>query len=842
MERAVDQNLRDRVGLERTRKRYRPGIHAKSSVVFSGVVVSYLLAVPGTLSFYATTEVLSKSKSNHFPFSIERVNHMSLHVCITDDGGNLYEELGSSVNQRSNFRLVSTLQEIRQLKGDLKEHLNRSNYEKALQTIKYLLSSYTNAATTLCKVERKNLSWEVDSCFLEIAQAAFSPPYHDQQRVYAGLDAMHLQLSSTSLETPYTTIPRKTFVNALSAVASMQVDIYDTDERNSASRSSLDEAYRILQRLVSDVGIRSKTLQPLSEKEFSQVLHAHCKAGRMDIAQRIVKLQERNPRAPPLSLVTYSILLKGYGQLHDLKNVQMTLQRAKYEKMKFDIIMMNTLIDAYINCNAMNEAKTLFMEMKQGGFSPNRRTYNTYMKGLAKIGELNEANRLAIEMKQLRLWDSITTNTLVHAAVVAGNLTYAEEILSGETLQLEKYKHYHPNVEAYTELIDVYSKTDQLDRALLILQTMQLRGVEPNEVTYVCLMGGLGRNQRFDLARKILGYMESRGLRPTTKIYNALIFGLLNDTNPADVDARVDEGMKLLREMMIANINPNSITVCAFVDALSRCNIPRVTEAKLLVDELERLRCVPRGDNRVLTSLIRSYGKLGDVEGVVISFQKLKHPDTVAVNAYMDACCRCGRDKLAIDAFELYFRKAKKFVQPDVISFAVLIGSCLKGNSTESLKRIRLLYHDMKSRCNIRPDNGLVDVILKGIIRIGSARGLNKEQVLLIVEVLKDAELLTWEDGQLNRRKRAVRAVIGDSLGDNTLRTDDPFFSLIASTASTNSGDDLFSRKGWNRVESGFRLWGDRYSNGVTSPGTNNDDKFLNKHGWNDVDSTFRLF
>ena len=54
-----------------------------------------------------------------------------------------------------------------------------------------------------------------------------------------------------------------------------------------------------------------------------------------------------------------------------------------------------------------------------------------------------------------------------------------------------------------------------------------------------------------------------------------------------------------------------------------------------------------------------------------------------------------------------------------------------------------------------------------------------------------------------------------------------------------NEEDVLFQRKGWNKVDSGFRLWG----GGMTDfEPDKSSDAFLKSHGWNDVDSGFRLF
>ena len=92
--------------------------------------------------------------------------------------------------------------------------------------------------------------------------------------------------------------------------------------------------------------------------------------------------------------------------------------------------------------------------------------------------------------------------------------------------------------------------------------------------------------------------------------------------------------------------------------------------------------------------------------------------------------------------------------------------------------------------------------------------------VRFLASVLRDAEALTWAEGQLERRKRAVQTIM-------TGRKEEEF----------TVEDELFQKKGWNRVDSGFSLWG-RTS---AEPKPKSGDDFLQSKGWNDVDSGFRI-
>jgi pentatricopeptide repeat protein len=462
------------------------------------------------------------------------------------------------------------------------------------------------------------------------------------------------------------------------------------------------------------------------------------------------------------------------------------------------------------------------------------------LKGYAEQGALEKAEALCHQMKEVGYCDAITTNTLVHAAIVAGDLVHAEAILSEHTELMDSQQfqeqQQHPNVEAYTQLLDGYIKQNQLDQALRILQVMQQRHVPPNEVTVTCLMGGLGKFQKLELAQKTIAYMENRyGIAGSTKIYNALISGLLD--SPDNFDTRVDQAMVLLRDMLKARISPDVVTLSVLVDGLGRCPVPRIREAQWLVEHFEQQGTIPANNPKVITALIRTCGRSQDIHPVIQMFRQLENPDTIAVNAFLDACCRCQKDNVAFETFQHYFRQ-KRSIKPDVISYTVLMSALLKRNTAESFRQLRNLYLEMTMKEVIRPDNGLVDLLLKGLI--GGARQLSKSDVQLLGTILKDAERLQWQEGQLERRKRAVRAAVMDRWPE-WWRKDDVLSRTL--TGDNDLDDELFRRKGWNKVDSGFRLWGGgREEIAKNKVSTKDVDEFLQTHGWNDVDSSFRLF
>jgi len=627
----------------------------------------------------------------------------------------------------------------------------------------------------------------------------------------------------------------------------------------------------------------------LDERDFSMVLNGFVTAGQMHMAHRVVALQRRTEHAPPLSAVTYSILFKGYGHLQDVKSVERVWNLALDSGVEPDIVMCNSLIGAFVNCREVDQAFKIFCMLTTSSSSsrhldhqgamienyeeeeeedgvldtistdshahslavwptPNIRTFNTMLKGFAKSGDYTRALQLSQQMKDLNLWDAVTTNTLVSAFLVPQRFDLAESILVNSTESLIAKSHkrqrrkQHPNVEAYTELLDTYAKAGMESKALSVLKIMRQRNVKPNEYTYTCLVGALTKADKLEQAKKILVFMkETDGITPSIVTYNAFLSGMLSSgdlTNTTSTALSWNDKLKyalvLLKKMIKDGENPNAVTIATLVDAFGKCSPPRIEEAKALVKKLDQDGYVTARHPRVATALIRTCSNGLDFEGATLAYQNIVRPDIVALNAYLDACCRCEEIKTALHVFSentLNFQQGRKFIKPDVISYTVLISSLLNTGKSAASVQAQQLYQDMKRYWGIVPDRGLTDVILTTMISKTSKLGRKKEEMHFTLELLNDAEQLEWEPGQYERRKRAVKSVFIKRFGE--------FFwkegVYKRGLSDKQEEDPLFQKKNWNQIDSSFRLWG-------PAEDAKPKDEFLQKKNWNEISSGFRIF
>ena len=826
--------------------------------------------------------------------------------------------------------LLQSLDELNTSLND-EDTNNTSSSQGPLQILTESMISYAKWSSTNPEPSTKiKASTIIDKNFRHVANYCFSKPYK-MDKINLGMEVLQLQLNGSTLsetnvngngvvaddthfllESPCHSIPRATLLKALRALTSSDINSSRSSSTLRSVRalaSSNEEqwitpsnaAFRILQRLVTGKGVRQQTnntQQHMDERDFNMVLHAYCAStlshDQMHTAHRVMALQERTQHAPALSAVAYSILLKAYGRWKDIKNVEMSILHAQRNNVVPDIVMANTVIDAYVNCGDVDKARELVQLMTaeerdakdRDGYwpllRPNSRTYNTILKGMAEQGDVKLAMDLSKIVKAKGLWDNVTTNTLVKAAVTAEEFEVAEDILSKHTSTFNddeigrrtRRRVDHPNIEAYTELVDGYAKAGFLEKALGLMQIMRNRGVEPNEYTYTCIVGALARSNKVRQAKKMIEYALNLNLsrNKLTPIYNAFISGLLSDNwsdnlesaGQASHAANVVEALSVLQEMQDMNIRPNVVTVSVVIDGLGRCNPPRCQDAKDLVQHLEftlrpKSSRIPglssRGvslSNRIIaTALIRAYGRGNDVASAIQSFERIASPDVVAFNTLLDACCRSDKLKLALELFGEYIsferwngdRPAGSgnvgkdvTIKPDVVTYTTLISSLLQLKSKAATKRASRMYTDMKQTWMIYPDTRLVDTILSAMIS-GGPIGFNDDDVRFTLTVLRDGEHLEWKGRQYESRKRAVRAILV-GCSSEIWKNDEFAYGLM----NEDPADPLFTKKGWNQIDSGFRLWGGEGEQNAEQVDNNSSvDSFLASKGWNDMDSGFRL-
>jgi len=608
--------------------------------------------------------------------------------------------------------------------------------------------------------------------------------------------------------------------------------------------------FRLVQRLLTEQGIDSSRRVNKSREEhlWNKILQTFVKTyPNMKLARQVFYLQHYFSSCtsgtivspPPLTNVGYSILIKGFV-LHtkDIKKVDNLWNHAKQNNIEEDTIMYNSLIDAYITCDPceLTKAECIVREMnekKSIRCEPNSVTYNTILKGYAKKGLLKEALLLLQIMEEKKLRDDVTTNTLVNIAVSVGEFERAEELLKDWYDESPKTnnKKFHPNVQAYTELIDGYAKTNKLAKSFEIFQLMLSKKIPPNEITMTCLLHGLALQKKVDSIWKLFEYMhQTLEISLTCITFNAILSGLLLLSNSSTKEeelqnkqedetfynGRIDHVISFYKFMISYGIRPNETTISILIFGLSKCKPHRLEELDSIVNDpllpyylKRRFQIHPTCNNvKISTALLKAYSNTRQYYQMKhFFFHEMQQKDVIALNTFLDITCNMNDLSVSLNVFQNYCVSSKNIIKPNVQTFSILISGILKLDHAFAFERVQTLYQMMKNDFHIQPDLTLVDIIIK-VMYQKRTLGYKKEHVHFLLDMLEDAVSNTKSQDYLKRSH------------------------VIKQTLVKSRTSEIWKKHGWNEVDSSFP---------ITLKHETKRDSFLQSKGWNDVSSSFRI-
>ncbi|KAL0401186.1 UNVERIFIED_CONTAM: Pentatricopeptide repeat-containing protein, mitochondrial [Sesamum latifolium] len=226
-----------------------------------------------------------------------------------------------------------------------------------------------------------------------------------------------------------------------------------------------------------------------------------------------------------------------------------------------NVVLFNTLINAYITNGQFEEAKTVVDEsMESMGCQPDTYTWNIFIRGLCKKGLLSSAHQVVNEM-----------------------------LLKG----------CQPNVITYTILIDGFCKKGRLKEAEGITEEMAYKGLSLNTVGYNCLISALCKDGQVQAALELFRSMRSTGCKADIYTFNPLIYGLTR------ID-KMEEALCMFRDMFVDGVIANTVTYNTLIHAFMRKRATQ--EALKLVNDMLFRGCPL--DKFTYTSLIKALVKM----------------------------------------------------------------------------------------------------------------------------------------------------------------------------------------------------------------------------------------
>jgi len=221
------------------------------------------------------------------------------------------------------------------------------------------------------------------------------------------------------------------------------------------------------------------------------------------------------------SHVTLGTLVKAYGRVGDITRVLRVWEEMAEQRQEANEVTCGCMINACTQCGHMEKAMEVFQEMKQRGSHRNTVVYSMLMKGYGRQKNLLGALRLFREMRGEGVpYNTVSYNSIIDVCVKVSNIDTAEELLTQMTSERSIAE---PDLITYSTMLKGYCQLGDLDKALLVMQTMKERGLKCDERVYNILLDGCVRADDLSTGNALFAEMAYIGLQPSTITHNILV-------------------------------------------------------------------------------------------------------------------------------------------------------------------------------------------------------------------------------------------------------------------------------------------------------------------------------
>lgn len=213
---------------------------------------------------------------------------------------------------------------------------------------------------------------------------------------------------------------------------------------------------------------------------------------------------------------------------------------------------------------------------------------------------------------------------------------------------------------------------------------MKLEGLEPNDFTWNAVITGYAQCGDRTGALELLSRMSREGLCCDLITWNALISGFSRSNQPF-------EALKIFREMLVAGIRPNHVTVTGLLPVCGLMgSAQRGRELHGLIYRLSLEVNV-----YVASALIDMYSKTGNVKAAKNVFDGT-HVRNVALYNVIIGCL--GMNGLVTDSLQLFEDMQEQGFQPNEVTLVCVLSACSHGGLVEQAMKF---FRSMKVKYQV---------------------------------------------------------------------------------------------------------------------------------------------
>ncbi|KAF9621733.1 hypothetical protein IFM89_027587 [Coptis chinensis] len=229
------------------------------------------------------------------------------------------------------------------------------------------------------------------------------------------------------------------------------------------------------------------------------------------------------------------------------------------DKFEPDVIIYTSLVNGWCRAGNIDQAERVFREMKEVGIQPNVYTYSIVIDALCRCGQISRAHDVFAEMIDVGCSpNSITFNNLMRVHVKAGR---TEKVL--QVYNQMKRLDCPADTITYNFLIESHCRDDNLEEATKVLNQMVKKGCSGNASTFNPIFRCIMKLKDVNAAHRMYTKMKEMNCTPNTVTYNVLM-KMFAEFKSADMV------FKLKQEMDENEVEPNVNTYRVLISLFCR--------------------------------------------------------------------------------------------------------------------------------------------------------------------------------------------------------------------------------------------------------------------------------
>jgi len=277
----------------------------------------------------------------------------------------------------------------------------------------------------------------------------------------------------------------------------------------------LDECEDILSRTW-----KADTAKKADSKEYLPLMRAY--ARRKDWGSAVRAVRELMEHGAAVENVLFNSVLASSGQDGNPEEMYALLtQMRKYDPKSVDIVSYNTLMKGFARKRKVQKCFDVLEEIQKVQLEPDDVTFSTLLDVCIDEDEHQLANvaldKLTASGVQM---NCVLLTTLMKGFIRSKRLDLAMNLYDS---MRGRDSSAQPDTVTYSQLIKAHCDSQNMDRALDILEDMLQCGCRVDDVVFTHLIDGCCHINNWELAEKLFKDMRAAAIRPTIYALTALI-------------------------------------------------------------------------------------------------------------------------------------------------------------------------------------------------------------------------------------------------------------------------------------------------------------------------------